>query len=80
MRTLRQAPGYLNPAINAALAIIGEPARAPLLTALQDDDATVRARAAGSLYAFRDDEVLSALRFKLQDSNDDVRRVARSTI
>ncbi len=80
MRALRQASGYLDPAINAALAIIGEPARAPLLTALQDEDATVRARAAGSLYSFRDDEVLAALRFKLQDSSDEVRRVARSTI
>jgi HEAT repeat protein len=80
MRALRQASGYLDPAINAALAIIGEPARAPLLIALQDEDATVRARAAGSLYSFRDDEVLSALRFKLQDADDEVRRVARSTI
>lgn len=86
MRALRDPdhnPGGLptgDPSVNAALAIIGEPARAPLLAALQDASAMVRARAAASLYGLHDDEVTAALRGAERDPDPDVSRAARSSL
>lgn len=86
MRALRNPPPSLDkpemgdPSVSGALAIIGEPARAPLLDLLRDQDGAMRARAAQSLYGLRDDQTLSALIAALRDPDPTVVIVARSTI
>jgi hypothetical protein len=67
MRALRDPergardPTIGDPSVNAALYLIGEPARAPLLDALQDTDPTIRALAARALSCFTDDQTFDAL-------------------
>lgn len=60
-------------AVVSALGAVGRAAVAPLLEALQDDDATLRARAAEALGFIGDEGAASALAVALADSSDLVR-------
>lgn len=80
MARLREDGDQVDPTVSAALARIGAPAREPLLAALRDERATVRARAAAALMTFNGQRVVAALTSARHDPDAYVRHMAKMTL